>query len=185
MQAPCCRPLPEELLEYAQTDVHYLCYLAGQLGTQLGARGPGCLQEASRRSHEMCLALYSKPSSEVSPACPLSVVSRCASRATLITHHWHAVLIDLRFALQRGTQVSKVGDSAAHPMQAKLQNLLNKLRLFWHAPKRVVLHAGSSECCDSSCPSESKCAGRWSADAEGCRRLSCGGLHACPLPLAR
>ena len=62
-----CRPLPWELLEYAQTDVHYLCYLAGQLCAQLASRSPDCPQEASRRSHEMCLALYSKPGSEVTP----------------------------------------------------------------------------------------------------------------------
>ena len=68
----CCRPLSKELLEYAQTDVHYLCYLAGQLCAQLAARGPDCLQEASRRSHEMCLALYSKPTSEVRPPLSLS-----------------------------------------------------------------------------------------------------------------
>lgn len=66
-----CRPLPEELLEYAQTDVHYLCYLAGQLWAQLASRGPDCPQEASRRSHEMCLALYSKPGSEVTPTWPV------------------------------------------------------------------------------------------------------------------
>ncbi len=50
--------------------MHYLCYLAGQLGAHLAAKGPDCLQEASRRSQEMCLALYNKPSSEVSPTKP-------------------------------------------------------------------------------------------------------------------
>ena len=62
-----CRPLPRELLEYAQTDVRHLCYLAGQLCAELASKGPDCLREASRRSHEMCLALYSKAISEVSP----------------------------------------------------------------------------------------------------------------------
>ena len=60
-----CRPLPAELLEYAQTDVHYLCFLAGQLCARLASKGHGCLQEAQKRSHEMSLALYSKPTSEV------------------------------------------------------------------------------------------------------------------------
>ena len=60
-----CRPLPAELLQYAQADVHYLCFLAGQLCAMLAAKGPGHLQEARKRSLEMCLALYSKPASEV------------------------------------------------------------------------------------------------------------------------
>ena len=60
-----CRPLPAELLQYAQADVHYLRFLAGQLGAMLAAKGPGRLQEARKRSLEMCLALYSKPASEV------------------------------------------------------------------------------------------------------------------------
>ena len=60
-----CRPLPAELLQYAQADVHYMCFLAGQLGARLAAKGPGHLQEARKRSLEMCLALYSKPASEV------------------------------------------------------------------------------------------------------------------------
>lgn len=60
-----CRPLPAELLQYAQADVHYLPFLAGQLCTMLAAKGAGHLQEARKRSLEMCLALYSKPASEV------------------------------------------------------------------------------------------------------------------------
>ena len=60
-----CRPLPAELLQYAQADVHYLRYLAGQLCAMLAAKGAGRLQEARKRSLEMCLALYSKPAPEV------------------------------------------------------------------------------------------------------------------------
>lgn len=72
------RPLSEELLQYAQTDVHCLCYLAGQLCARLAAKGPDCLREASRRSHEMSLALYTKPTSEVHYIRDLIIFTSCA-----------------------------------------------------------------------------------------------------------
>ncbi len=78
MKILSCRPLSEELLQYAQTDVHFLCYLAGQLCARLAAKGPDCLREASRRSHEMSLALYNKPTSEVHPIRDLIMFTSCA-----------------------------------------------------------------------------------------------------------
>ena len=50
--------------------MRFLLRLAGQLCTRLASKGPDCLQEARRRSHEMCLALYSKPKAEVCPITP-------------------------------------------------------------------------------------------------------------------
>ena len=90
-----CRPLPAELLQYAQADVHYLRYLAGQLCAMLEAKGAGRLQEARKRSLEMCLALYSKPASEVQTThthshssfrCMRHAAHRC-TMAMAVRHH--------------------------------------------------------------------------------------------------
>lgn len=61
------RPLPEEMLEYARSDAHYLLYIARWLLDELRQRGNACqddtlhfLLEASRRSNTTCLQLYSK-----------------------------------------------------------------------------------------------------------------------------
>lgn len=50
-------------MHYARTDVHYLLYIAGVLRAELAARG--ALADAQRRSHELSLSLYAKPTSEV------------------------------------------------------------------------------------------------------------------------
>jgi ribonuclease D len=60
-----CRPLRAELVRYARTDVHYLLHIADALRAELAARGPHALREAERRSHELSLNLYAKPTSEV------------------------------------------------------------------------------------------------------------------------
>lgn len=60
-----CRPLPEDMLSYAQTDVHYLLYVADMLQSELALKGGGALEAAYQRSHAMCLSLYTKPSREV------------------------------------------------------------------------------------------------------------------------
>lgn len=59
------RPLAEELVEYARTDVHYLPYIAEVLRSELNSRAPDALEEACRRSQVMSLNLYSKPASQV------------------------------------------------------------------------------------------------------------------------
>ncbi|BHF59344.1 Exosome component 10 [Sparganum proliferum] len=53
------RPLPQELIEYARSDTHYLLYIAEQLRGHLSDRG--LLQSAVERSRELCLRVYQKP----------------------------------------------------------------------------------------------------------------------------
>ncbi|VDK77851.1 unnamed protein product [Dibothriocephalus latus] len=53
------RPLPQELLQYARSDTHYLLYIAEQLRGHLSDRG--LLQSAMERSRELCLRIYQKP----------------------------------------------------------------------------------------------------------------------------
>uniref|UniRef100_A0A0X3NKK8 Exosome complex component 10 homolog n=1 Tax=Schistocephalus solidus TaxID=70667 RepID=A0A0X3NKK8_SCHSO len=53
------RPLPQELIEYARSDTHYLLYIAEQLRGFLSDRG--LLQSAMERSRELCLRIYQKP----------------------------------------------------------------------------------------------------------------------------
>ena len=68
------RPLSAELLHYARTDVHHLLYIAGVLRAELAAKGGGAaLAEAERRSHDVSLALYAKPTSEVMMPLPVFV----------------------------------------------------------------------------------------------------------------
>lgn len=65
MPLPLFRPLPQELQDYARTDVHYLLYIADVLRAELAAKGQPALEDACRRSHVMSLSLYSKPTPEV------------------------------------------------------------------------------------------------------------------------
>ncbi|KAI3457347.1 hypothetical protein Pfo_014010 [Paulownia fortunei] len=81
------RPLPEEMIQYARADAHYLLYIAYCLCLELKQQknensSPGdkfrFLLEASRRSNATCLQLFAK---EIE-ACPgelaaSSIVSRC------------------------------------------------------------------------------------------------------------
>ncbi|XP_051125461.1 protein RRP6-like 3 isoform X2 [Andrographis paniculata] len=81
------RPLPEEMIQYARIDAHYLLYIAYCLCQELMEKKdenspPGdklhFLLEASRRSNATCLQLYAK---EIE-ACPgelaaSSIISRC------------------------------------------------------------------------------------------------------------
>ena len=46
-------------------DVHHLLHIAGVLRAELAARGDAALGEAERRSRDVTLALYAKPTSEV------------------------------------------------------------------------------------------------------------------------
>ncbi len=52
-QLPFHRPLPEELLEYARIDTHYLLYIAEQLRNHLTDRG--LMQPVLERSRQLCL----------------------------------------------------------------------------------------------------------------------------------
>ncbi|KAK9908142.1 hypothetical protein WJX75_003265 [Coccomyxa subellipsoidea] len=70
------RPLAEESVEYARTDVHYLLYIAEVLRSELNKRAPDALEEACRRSQVMSLNLYSKPASQASVAGALNAVLR-------------------------------------------------------------------------------------------------------------
>ncbi|XP_011100270.1 protein RRP6-like 3 isoform X2 [Sesamum indicum] len=80
------RPLPEEMIQYARTDAHYLLYIAYCLCLELKERNenssPGdkfhFLLEASRRSNATCLQLFAKDieacQGELAAS---SIVSRC------------------------------------------------------------------------------------------------------------
>ncbi|PIN22164.1 Ribonuclease D [Handroanthus impetiginosus] len=81
------RPLPEEMIQYARTDAHYLLYIACCLCLELKQQknensSPGdklhFLLEASRRSNATCLQLFQKDI-EVFPGelAASSIVSRC------------------------------------------------------------------------------------------------------------
>ena len=98
-----CRPLPAELLQYAQADVHYLRFLTGQLCAMLEVKGAGRLQEAKKRSLEMCLALYSKPASEVGTThanvfCT-ATSGACAMQHTDAQWQWQCDITSLRTEL--------------------------------------------------------------------------------------
>ncbi|XP_047341923.1 protein RRP6-like 3 isoform X2 [Impatiens glandulifera] len=56
------RPLSAEMVKYAQTDVHYLLYIAHCLALELKQEdtGSSLLLETSRRSNSLCLQLFSK-----------------------------------------------------------------------------------------------------------------------------
>ena len=111
------RPLPAELLQYAQADVHYLCFLAGRLCAMLAAKGAGCLQEAKKRSLEMCLALYSKPASEVRTTC--TSLHRgfrpCAMQHANVLWQWQCATMSLRIEFP--------GCKAHHVVHAHLARL--------------------------------------------------------------
>ncbi|KAL2476769.1 Polynucleotidyl transferase [Abeliophyllum distichum] len=86
------RPLPEEMVQYARTDAHYLLYIAHCLSTELKQQKNGTggsenlspggkfhfLLEASRRSNATCLQLFQKDI-EAYPgeSAASSIVSRC------------------------------------------------------------------------------------------------------------
>ncbi|BDA45050.1 probable exosome component 10 at N-terminal half [Coccomyxa sp. Obi] len=70
------RPLAEELVEYARTDVHFLLYIANVLRAELAARGQSVLQDSCRRSHAMALTLYTKPTSQAAVAGAVNAVLR-------------------------------------------------------------------------------------------------------------
>ena len=68
---PCCRPLPQPMLDYARQDAHYLVYLAHCLQLELRS-GQGQLQTAWLRSQKMALHLYAKSTREVGAPPPVS-----------------------------------------------------------------------------------------------------------------
>ncbi|KAF6779702.1 hypothetical protein AHF37_00727 [Paragonimus kellicotti] len=53
------RPLPDELIEYARTDTHYLLYVASVMCQELQDRGR--LHVVLERCRQLCLKRYSKP----------------------------------------------------------------------------------------------------------------------------
>ncbi|KAF8569341.1 hypothetical protein P879_05045 [Paragonimus westermani] len=53
------RPLPDELIEYARTDTHYLIYVASVMCQELQDRGR--LHVVLERCRQLCLKRYSKP----------------------------------------------------------------------------------------------------------------------------
>nr|XP_060614876.1 exosome component 10 isoform X1 [Anolis sagrei ordinatus] len=58
------RPLPEEMLNYARDDTHYLLYIYDRVRTELWERGnemPAQLQVVWQRSRDICLKKYLKP----------------------------------------------------------------------------------------------------------------------------
>ncbi len=72
-----CRPLADELVEYARTDVHFLLYVANVLRAELAAKGESVLQDACRRSHAMAVTLYIKPTAQVNTNTMLPQSTQC------------------------------------------------------------------------------------------------------------
>lgn len=83
--SPCCRPLPQPMLDYARQDAHYLVYLAHRLQLELQS-GQGQLQTVWLRSQKMTLHLYAKPTKEV--GAPL-LVSQSPDACCLSVQHRH------------------------------------------------------------------------------------------------
>jgi len=58
------RPLPDELLNYARTDTHFLIYIASRMKNELLSMGPPGQRDLARvlsESSKVCLQLYNKP----------------------------------------------------------------------------------------------------------------------------
>ena len=55
------RPIPNDMLQYAQTDTHYLLYIYEQMKNQLLVKGVEPLKEVLERSSQVCLKKYEIP----------------------------------------------------------------------------------------------------------------------------
>ncbi|KAA3681863.1 exosome complex exonuclease RRP6, partial [Paragonimus westermani] len=99
------RPLPDELIEYARTDTHYLLYVASVMCQELQDRGR--LHAVLERCRQLCLKRYSKPVFD-----PLGYLSTYKQAAGTSFNHRQLYALEQLYALR--DSIARREDESIH-----------------------------------------------------------------------